>query len=145
MLNYLEHEDDLEQAGCSGVSLLDSWLVEQSERFEKLHRQLKLIARLPAANLDDLADKLEDIDYHVSALSNILDLVVSSNYYDDDNRDAENTPNIEFDNPENSRIKRWPLVEALWFHMMMLADPESIYYSSRIGKSAWPNEFTSIE
>lgn len=150
MWDDIEIADDLVLS--QDANLLDSWITEQSERFEKLHRQMKLITRLPVANLDNLADKLEDIDYHTAALSNILDLVVSSDYYFDDELMMTQEHSHDFDtvteyseNKENSYRNRWPLVEALWFHMMMLVDPESIYYSSRIGKAAWSHDFTPTE
>ena len=124
-------------------SLLESWVAEQSQRFDKLQRQLEQIPSLSDTSLDDLADKLEDIDFHTAALSNILDLVVSAANSLDELEDIRCQDEISYHGIEleSLQLKRWPLLHALWFHMMMITDPDSIYYSPRIGRDVWPTSF----
>lgn len=135
-------------------SLLTNWVDEQRQRLEKMLKQLEIISKIPADNLDELGNRLEDIDYHCSSLANILDLILS-NYQDTTPPEYNNTNNntnndihneiIEFpvvDYIETSELKRWPLLQALWFHVMMATDPDSIYYSGNIGKSAWSQEYS---
>jgi len=130
--------------------LLESWVAEQSQRFTKLQRQLEKIPSLSDTSLDDLADKLVDIDFHTAALSNILDLVVGTGSPSGvglelsidgiQSQDDVATP-VGDESTENLSLKRWPLLYALWFHMMMITDPDSIYYSPRIGRDVWPTSF----
>ena len=134
------------QSPTMSNSLLESWVAEQSQRFDKLQRQLNIITSLPENSLDELADKLEDIDFHTAALSNILDLVVSttrnSGLDDCSNQDDEFVEQCcDSSTPDSSQLKRWPLLYALWFHMIMIIDPESIYYSPRIGSEVWKSSF----
>ena len=144
-------------SNTSDNSLLADWVAEQHHKLSKIQIQLKLLENISASglddNLDELGDRLEDIDYHCSSLANIFDLILS-NYQDinlseyNNNTDdcVHNEPN-EFPNvnsTEPSKLKRWPLLQALWFHVMMATDPESIYYSSNIGKSAWLHEYIPL-
>jgi hypothetical protein len=128
-------------------SLLTDWIVEQKQRFKKMLHQLELLGGVAVdnINLDELGDRLEDIDYHCSSLANILDLIVCDGLQDG----LQDAGNSRCDNgcseaqlgmdtvEEPTKLKRWPLLHALWFHVMMATDPESIYYSPNIGKDAW--------
>ena len=142
MLDNLDTESQTyDSPDGESTSLLSNWVCEQSQRFAKLQRQLLFITDLPAENLDDLADRLEDIDFHTAALSNILDLVVGSGMEDVTPEYTETCETKISDSDESySLMRRWPLLQALWFHVMMKTDPESIYYSKIIGGDVWPDD-----
>ena len=133
MLDDLDKESQTYDSTNDGTtSLLSDWVCEQSLRFTKLQHQIQLINDLPPEKLDDLADRLEDIDFHTAALSNILDLVIGTP------EQLETCETKISDSDESySIMRRWPLLQALWFHVMMKTDPESIYYSKIIGGDAW--------
>ena len=141
MLDDLDIEfQTYDSPNSESTSLLSNWVCEQSQRFTKLQQQLHLITNLPTENLDELVDRLEDIDFHIGALSNILNLVVGSAMDDVIPEYTETCETKISDSDESySLMRRWPLLQALWFHVMMKTDPESIYYSKIIGGDVWPD------
>ena len=135
MSNILD-EQSSDDYSCdeTNTSLLDDWVAEQKTRFTKILQQLELLNNLAANNLDELGNRLEDIDYHSSSLANIFSLVVGDDY------PAETSNLFDLQSNEDiqpNKLNRWPLLQALWFHVMMATDPDSIYYSPNIGKDAW--------
>lgn len=129
--------------------LLMGWVAEQTSKIRVIQNQLNQINGLSADKLDSLCDYLEDIDYHTSGLNNILSMVVGipeTENRDEFSGELTNTNILDeeiYDDRNNSSLlpKKWSLLHALWFHMIMKTDPESIYYSPRIGRDAWPYEF----
>lgn len=135
-------DDDSESEPVNPDNLLTDWVAEQSARLNKISAQIRAISNLPEDRLDELCNHLDDIDYHTAGLSNILDLVV---YVPDAQiiSDSENNCLDDHYSEETPPTGRWPLLYALWFHMMMQTDPDSIYYSPNIniGRDNWPTDF----
>ncbi len=130
-------------------TLLIDWINEQTGKIRLIQNQLEQISELSADKLDSLCDYLEDIDYHTSGLNNILSMIVGipetkngTEFYGEINNVAISFEGDIEDNRNDSFLpKKWSLLHALWFHMIMKTDPDSIYYSPRIGRDAWPSEF----
>ena len=124
-------------------SLLADWITEQKQRFTRMLHQLELLGSAAAdnTNLDELGDRLEDIDYHCSSLANILDLIVGDGFQDglqDSGDPGCSEAQLGMNTVEEpNKLKRWSLLHTLWFHVMMATDPESIYYSPNFGKRVW--------
>ena len=128
-------------------SLLADWITEQKNRFNRMLYQLELLSSATAdnLNLDELGARLDDIDYHCSSLANIFDLIACDSLQDANDiiynnicDDSCSESQLGLDTVEESKkLKRWPLLNALWFHVMMATDPDSIYYSPNIGKDTW--------
>ena len=155
MTNIIDVSIDELNGMCNQSNLLNDWVNEQLYKINIIQNQLKMINELSADKLDTLCDYLEDIDYHISGVNNILSMVVgtlepenTNEMADNEMADNEMADNEMADNKmadnkmaDNSMLpKKWSLLHALWFHMIMKTDPESIYYSPRIGKDAWPSE-----
>jgi hypothetical protein len=127
-------------------NLLTDWVNEQIDKIRVIQEQIKRINDLPADKLDCLCDYLEDIDYHISGLNNILSLVIG--VPGQQQITNETTANHELSEvnrlnemeSENLLPNKWYLLNALWFHMIMITDPDSIYYSTKIGRNAWPSQ-----
>ncbi len=134
-------DDDIElMQGCPDNLLID-WVDEQTARLNKILAQIRAISNLPDDRLDELCNHLDDIDYHTAGLSNILDIMV---YVPDAEITCDSEVNcLDAEYPEETPLtcRRWPLLYALWFHMMMLTDPDSIYYSPNLCRNNWPSDF----
>lgn len=124
----------------SNSNLLTDWANEQTNKIRVIQDQIKRIIDLPADKLDSLCDYLEDIDYHISGLKNILSLVIDDEANTDELSEDDGIDEME---TGNLLTKKWPLLNALWFHMIMITDPESIYYSPQIGCDAWPSQLSN--
>ena len=128
---------------CNQSNLLDDWVCEQTDKIEVILTQLKRINDLPLDKLDKLCDYLEDIDYHTSGLGNILSMLFGfTNNAFPLTSHLPVVSALETENTSDNNLlpKKWSLLNALWFHMMMITDSESIYYSPRIGRDVWQNE-----
>lgn len=142
MSNILD-EQSSDDYSCDETNnaLLDDWVAEQKTRFTKILQQLELLNNLPANNLDELGNRLEDIDYHSSSLANIFSLVVGDDLPVETSNLFDSQSNIDL---QPNKLKRWPLLQALWFHVMMAIDPDSIYYSPNFGKDAWLSQSSVV-
>lgn len=123
-------------------SLLSDWVDEQKMRLKRMLSQLNAVPHISSENLELLGENLEDIDFHCAALSNILDMIVEPplEIIEQDERNEMDERNEEYDKAEKTKVekyKKWHLLEALWFHMMMITDPDSIYYSKNICSDDW--------
>lgn len=137
--NIVVCEQD-ELISANDNSLLANWVDEQTARLNKILAQIRAISNLPDDSLDELCNHLDDIDYHTAGLSNILDLVI---YAPDAEISGEiNVLDEQYPEETTSTSRRWPLLYALWFHMMMRTDHDSIYYSPNIniGRDNWPSD-----
>ncbi len=137
-----EIENESKLADNTTRGLLDDWISEQTYKLERILGQIKEIKNLTGDSLDELCNHLDDIDYHTAGLSNILNMVTDNSYSDQvpihwEAAELDATNNQVLMAPETPSLGRWPLLYALWFHMMMATDPDSIYYSPNIGSDAW--------
>ena len=156
-INEMEELEDLEELDGHTIlsDLLIDWVNEQNKKIKVIQNQINQINELPAYKLDSLCEYLEDIDYHTSGLNIILSMVIGTPDTTEFGNELSGTVNTNIDimkeeiecisnDNDNLLPKKWSLLYALWFHMIMKTDPESIYYSPRLGRDAWPYEFVPI-